>query len=723
LVGDGAKRRDLQKGFAIVDSKQNKRFFILETFSLYEKWVNAILRTLSSHRNTSDDFETKNMEEFDKTNEDIEVSDGLKREEDNVITESQSFASEQSETYEHDRNENTFEMKKLNLREKAKSRMSQMSIAVKKTVKIDTKPMRQLNNSSSFDHKKSEESTNNETSSDKNVLQDTNTIISESRSFQSEDSVLLCESDDIDGSKILSLREKAKSRMSQLSTAVKKNVKIDSNAIKQLNSSTFQHLRKPSSNHLEEPPLLKIRGLQHGMSPPLLKETIDLKDQKMCQITGLWVAKVSSVQIDDIISTSATKLPHVCIQLRRGEWVETNITAEPIYVTKNISQLLKFHAELSDALLCIQNDLTAAGLESLNKETNGLLFAQILHSGRLLQGLLQYCQKENFLVFNESICKYKFFILFKRHRQSSYHIYFISFDVGESLEHFINAILSSQLPLVAFELSTTFFNLKDHKALETETLLSTDTEIEALKKSYSLQEINKHFVDLTSTIKNCSISISKAKRQAKITDEISILPFRASMKQTEQNVKLSPQTQNNFAIHEALTTAMTERDEAQSQLMAERVFHTHELDQERRKVDMLEKKVDFLKNSLIDESASAAAYFLGQENIPNKNSLGKIEKAMIQDVDAELIELCRQLSSEISMRVSKELEVVRLQESRQIEREIEKAERKKLEDEVDVYKQRLQIALEEKERLIHEVRIWKESFQKIVAIEDDKGTN
>ncbi len=54
LIDGNTKHRDLNKGFAIIDYKGRKRFFISETYAQYEKWVNIISKSMHSKHNDSD---------------------------------------------------------------------------------------------------------------------------------------------------------------------------------------------------------------------------------------------------------------------------------------------------------------------------------------------------------------------------------------------------------------------------------------------------------------------------------------------------------------------------------------------------------------------------------------------------------------------------------------------------------------------------------------------
>jgi hypothetical protein len=137
------------------------------------------------------------------------------------------------------------------------------------------------------------------------------------------------------------------------------------------------------------------------------------------------------------------------------------------------------------------------------------------------------------------------------------------------------------------------------------------------------------------------------------------------------------------AMQSALTCAMTERDEVHAQLVASRVLHMHEMEQLKRKHENLKEKLFLIEKMENRESAAAAAFFLGQESIPDIHTLKqKSRDKMTQDSDEELLALCKQLSYEISCRVSSELESIRLKESRKLERDIELSQREDLQQQL-----------------------------------------
>mmetsp|Transcript_24403 Transcript_24403/g.56830 ORF Transcript_24403/g.56830 Transcript_24403/m.56830 type:complete len:297 (+) Transcript_24403:885-1775(+) len=173
-------------------------------------------------------------------------------------------------------------------------------------------------------------------------------------------------------------------------------------------------------------------------------------------------------------------------------------------------------------------------------------------------------------------------------------------------------------------------------------------------------------------------------------------------------------------MHSALMTVMTERDEAQAQLIAANVLHVHEMENERKKRDFLAEKLKhaearnkerqqtkpsaremFIKNELITAhsvSRSVRQLFGQQEPkeeddvvvaVSDEEHLFRYQEQIMESSESEVMGLCNQLASEISARTSANLEILRLKESRELERRHEKAERKALEEELRRMKEQL----------------------------------
>jgi DNA repair exonuclease SbcCD ATPase subunit len=141
------------------------------------------------------------------------------------------------------------------------------------------------------------------------------------------------------------------------------------------------------------------------------------------------------------------------------------------------------------------------------------------------------------------------------------------------------------------------------------------------------------------------------------------------------------------AMYSALMTVMEERDEAHARMVAAGVLHVHEMEQQRKAVRRISAEMEALRQSQQVDSSF------------NEENRRRLERQMQQDSEAELISLCQQLAGEISARTSSALEVVRLKESRKIERENEAAERLALEEELRRTKELLQSAQTQLEQL------------------------
>lgn len=290
------------------------------------------------------------------------------------------------------------------------------------------------------------------------------------------------------------------------------------------------------------------------------------------------------------------------------------------------------------------------------------------------------------------------------------------------MQGFLWSLLADPLPSYPSTLLIEFMEMTHIGIKDLGSVIPSDEYCES--KNTLTFDCDKEFSHILALVESSKVAISHAEQQSLLASRLSKEVRNTTKLQLETPKSSSHlQLQHDVALHNALMTVMAERDGAQSQLMAERIFHMHELDQERRKVDVLEKKVEVLKRVNNEDSVSAAAFFLGTEEVPNKNSLGKIEKTMVQNVDAELMELCRQLSSEISTRVSTELEILRLKESRRIEIEAEKREREILNEELKVYKKKMEDAISERNQFKVETEKWKSSFETVISQKKSDNTH
>lgn len=179
----------------------------------------------------------------------------------------------------------------------------------------------------------------------------------------------------------------------------------------------------------------------------------------------------------------------------------------------------------------------------------------------------------------------------------------------------------------------------------------------------------------------------------------------------ETKVVFHPLSQHfRDSMYTALMAVMEERDEAHARMVAADVVHVHEMEQQRKTVRRLSSEMDELRSK-----RDAAT--------PSNDMTPQRHRSMQQDSEAELLSLCQQLGNEISARTSASLEIIRLKESRKVEREIEAAERKALEDELARTKAALTAATSKLERSRRESKSWQTSYEELVQNGDlDAGS-
>ena len=97
------------------------------------------------------------------------------------------------------------------------------------------------------------------------------------------------------------------------------------------------------------------------------------------------------------------------IKLECRQWPLVGQEQPPdIVLAKSTSEVLKFHAEVSNALMQIGSDLTGAGLTLKHEGQKSHIFAQVLHSGRLLKGLLELSGGYLDRHYMNTVCKSSF---------------------------------------------------------------------------------------------------------------------------------------------------------------------------------------------------------------------------------------------------------------------------------------------------------------------------
>ena len=165
------------------------------------------------------------------------------------------------------------------------------------------------------------------------------------------------------------------------------------------------------------------------------------------------------------------------------------------------------------------------------------------------------------------------------------------------------------------------------------------------------------------------------------------------------------------AMYSSLVHLMEERDEAHARMVTADVVHVHEIEQEkkiaqalRRQISHKDRELETLKLAA-KKGSTTSSYAVENAVAPSRTD---------SQTDTELISLCNQLSAEISSRTAASLEILRLKESRSIERENEAAERDALEKELARTRELL---AQQEVKLVQsqqECSNWKQSYEKIL---------
>jgi len=176
------------------------------------------------------------------------------------------------------------------------------------------------------------------------------------------------------------------------------------------------------------------------------------------------------------------------------------------------------------------------------------------------------------------------------------------------------------------------------------------------------------------------------------------------------------------SLHDALVTVMAERDEARAQMIAANVMHTHEVEQERKKVAVLDEKLK-IAQALAENLLNQELGFLNpfQNNSSGRDQARKeseeklkiLADGVVQNTDAELVALCQQLSAEITSKTSKSLEIIRMKEFRKIEQEGDMAEKLALQAELQRVKEDLAVHKAKYDIAQREAQEWKEAYDEL----------
>ena len=425
-----AQKRDLNRGFALIDSNERCRYFLAEDSVEYEMWLRSISDAIDSceslDRNPEIDKESKRIDssnELFKSGRDgyLEEDKGLFSNELEIpIIEDvpdlegmiESIEMKDSSASQEDLSVST-PSRKAKIRERMSRTTSKMKSAVK-GAKSDRRTFRQLNNDIFRESKKTD--SNNEHNSGRDVnLEDDEFLVEDEGLFSNELEIPIIEDiPDLEGmiesnemktssasqedlsesapSRKAKIRERMSRTTSKMKSAVK-GVKIDTSTFRQLNNDMFQKASRLRSG--EERPSVKgnnsrmtrVRSLKCNDEEPQRKEEITNKDILLRTMKGSWNIQVESkyIPVEKVIGTESGQDDALVasnallfeINLNHTSWQNGEETPTDNRVQKDLFQILEFHSHISESIV-----IAKAVLKAKDK------FKQILTSGRVLREIL-----------------------------------------------------------------------------------------------------------------------------------------------------------------------------------------------------------------------------------------------------------------------------------------------------------------------------------------------
>jgi hypothetical protein len=176
-----------------------------------------------------------------------------------------------------------------------------------------------------------------------------------------------------------------------------------------------------------------------------------------------------------------------------------------------------------------------------------------------------------------------------------------------------------------------------------------------------------------------------------------------------RNDDLSQQSSIPDCVHDAYLIQMTERDRAQAKYAALRVLHRHELKQHKVKQEQLRDELQSVRkyNGYSNNSTHSAS-----SDANWRKSLSG-EQRMRQNNDDDLLMLCQQLSGEISARTAATLEVIRLKESRVLERAAEAEQHNAMQEQIRLLNEKLADADARAQSYQQESEDWKSKYEQL----------
>lgn len=286
----------------------------------------------------------------------------------------------------------------------------------------------------------------------------------------------------------------------------------------------------------------------------------------------------------------------------------------------------------------------------------------------------------------------------------------------DAIRECLNTMLDSSLPMEGLAALVDFLSINDFCTM----LPRPDIEAPTLERNGHDMEDRHVDHDLVALPDEAMKQLVRAENQSVLAERLAMTSGRKSAMNTNSRiagrvaVPFNGPGSHRFreAMYGTLSKVMEERDEAQARMVAENVLHVHEMDQQRKIVQRLQLEVEALKASRLKAISGVDSSNHGGGG---SDDVRRAARALQQESEAELLSLCQQLASEISSRTSASLEIARLKETRELERENERAERQALEDELRRTRELLAAERSKLERSRRESSNWKESYEEVLV--------
>ena len=297
---------------------------------------------------------------------------------------------------------------------------------------------------------------------------------------------------------------------------------------------------------------------------------------------------------------------------------------------------------------------------------------------------------------------------------------FLSYLVGDTILEFFNSLLKSALPQKVSEPITKFLciNTVDPSSSLVATHISNSFEL--CDENLAFERTSKYdqlYDTLSKISRSASISVALMSSIDK-NEELQSDSCSRKKDSNEIDHGYVPLNSSNSNTLSALSKVMTERDESHAQIVASSVLHVHDIELERKKVDRLTKKLILSKRQLFEIEATAnASYFQTNDNAlaalkkKFEKEKNQLENSFLENNDAELMSLCRQLASEIESRTAATLEINRNKELHEHEKVLLKDENSDLRAQLEKLRQELDNEREKARKFQEGENLWKKAFK------------